>query len=257
VLLAAGLVASLVSVLLGLPALRQEGMAYGVTTLAFAVAAGGWFFTLPGLQADGTIPRPTLAGSIELDVERRFYYVVLAVLVVTLVAVANLRRSRAGRLLVATRDNPGAVACFGVRSTAIKLMAFAVSGFIAGVAGSLYVTLIQTAEVGDFKADRSILVFGIAVIGGLGSVAGAVLGAGYVLGAQYFLPTWGSFLATGLGVILFLIAFPGGLGQLFYTARDRLLVAVAARRGLAVPSLSRDGREPEEPALLQTVGAGS
>ena len=254
VLLAAGVVAALISVLLGLPALRQEGMAYGVTTLAFAVAAGGWFFTLPELQADGTIPRPTLAG-LRLDVERRFYYVVLAALVVTLVAVSNLRRSRAGRLLVATRDNPSAAACFGVRATAVKLMAFAVSGFVAGVAGSLYVTLIQTAEVGDFRADRSILVFGIAVIGGLGSVTGAVLGAGYVLGAQYFLPTWGSFLATGLGVILFLIAFPGGMGQLFYTGRDRLLVAIAARRGLDVPSLNRDARAPEQPEVLQTVGA--
>jgi ABC-type branched-subunit amino acid transport system permease subunit len=175
---------------------------------------------------------------------------------VLLVAAANLRRSRIGRLLLATRDNPRAVSCFGVRTSATRLLAFGISGFLAGVAGSLYVFLVQTATVDDFKADRSILVFGLAVIGGLGSVAGAVFGALYVLGAQYFLPTYGSFLATGLGVIMFLLAFPGGLGQLLYAARDKLLIRVAARRGIVVSTLTEDRRtdgaeslDVEEPVL--------
>jgi branched-chain amino acid transport system permease protein len=242
ILIVSGLAATLVSLLLGLPALRQIGLSYGVTTLAFAVAAGGWLFTLPQVQAAGSIPRPELFGRFELGTEQRFYYAVMVISLVLLVAAANLRRSRIGRLLLATRDNPRAVSCFGVRTNVTRLMAFGISGFLAGVAGSLYVFLVETATVDDFKADRSILVFGLAVIGGLGSVAGAVFGALYVLGAQYFLPTYGSFLATGLGVIMFLLAFPGGLGQLLYAARDKVLVRIAARRGIVVSTLTEDRR---------------
>ena len=231
ILVLAGVAAALVSIVLGLPALRQQGLAYGVTTLAFAVAAGGWFFTLPDVQPLSSVPRPVLFGRWALDSEPKFYYAVAIVGILVLVATTNLRRSRMGRLLVATRDNPRAVATYGVRDNATRLVAFGVSGFIAGVAGALYVFLVQTASVADFLADRSILVFGMAVIGGLGSVAGAVLGAVYVQGSQYFLPTWGSFLATGLGVIIFLLAFPGGLGQLLYAGRDKLLARLAARDG--------------------------
>lgn len=258
VLLVAGLVAAAVSVVLGLPALRLQGMFYGVTTLAFAVAAGGWLFRLDALQPTGFVPRPVLAGRIPLDNEGRFYLVVLVVLVAVLVAVRNFRRSRAGRLLVAARDNPRAVSSFGVSVLLTRLMTFALAGFLSGVAGALYVFLVQTAELADFGAERSILVFGLAVIGGLGSVAGAVFGAVYVLGAQYFLPSWGTFLATGLGVILFLMVFPGGLGQLLYTWRDRFLRRVAERRELLVPSLVADRAvEGTAPPALDALKTGA
>lgn len=237
--LLAGVAAAFVSVVLGLPALRLQGLFYGVTTLAFAVAAGGWLFTLESLRPTGFVRRPEFAG-IPLDREERFYYVVIASVVLILAAARNLRRSRMGRLLVASRDNPRGVAAFGVQVAMMRLAAFGIAGFLCGIAGSLYVFLVQTAEVADFKPDRSVLIFGVAVIGGLGSVGGAVLGAVYVLGSQYFLPSWGSFLATGIGVVLFLLAFPGGLGQLVYMARDRLLARVADRRNIVVPSLVAD-----------------
>jgi branched-chain amino acid transport system permease protein len=249
-------VAGAASVLLGLPALRLQGLFYGVTTLAFAVAAGGWLFKLPAVRTLDQVPRPVLGGSIALDTERRFYYVVIGVALCCLLAVRNLRRSRAGRLLVATRDNPRAVATFGARVAVARLSAFGVAGSLCGVAGSLYVTLVQTVEPSDFAADRSILLFGMAVIGGLGSLAGGVLGALYVLGSQYFLPSWGSFLATGLGVVVFLMVFPGGLGQLFYAARDRFLALLAERHGIDLPSMVADRRAPTRDDSIDVLLAG-
>lgn len=243
VLLVAGLVAAVVSVILGLPALRLRGIFYGVTTLVFAVAST-WLFGLDFLQPRGFIPRPIFLGT-PLDSELQFLYVVSAIGVLVMLAARNLRTSRAGRLLIASRDNEKAVATFGVSVVTARLTAFAVSGFICGVAGSLYVFLVRAAELTDFGPERSILLFGLAVIGGLGSIAGAILGAVYVLGSQYFLPSWGSFLATGLGVILFLLAFPGGLGELLFSFRDRLLARLAAGRQLLVPSLVAD-RSAEE-----------
>lgn len=247
-LLVAGAASAAVSVLLGLPALRQQGLTYGVTTLAFAVATGDWLFNLTWWQADGTtIPRPALIGHWPLASETRFYYVVLGVTACCLVAIRNLRRSRLGRLLVASRDNERVASCFGAPVNGVRLTAFALAGFMCGLAGGLYVTLVQTASAQDFPADTSVLAFGMGVIGGLGSVTGAVAGAVYVLGTQYLLPSWGSFLATGLGVIIFLLAFPGGLGQLIYAARDAFLGRVAARHDIPLPSLVADRRlEPPD-----------
>ncbi|MGH2628496.1 MAG: ABC transporter permease subunit, partial [Anaerolineales bacterium] len=140
-----------------------------------------------------------------------------------------------------------------VRTWASRLTAFAVSGFFAGVAGSLYAFLVQTAALDDFRPERSIFVFGVAVIGGLGSVMGAVAGAVYVLGVDYFLPSWASFLATAVGIIIFLLAFPGGLGELLLRIRDRYLARVAARRQIVVPSLVADVAQraaPTPPAAI-------
>lgn len=243
VLLFAGLVGAAVSVLLGLPALRLKGIFYGVTTFVFAVAST-WFLTFDVFDTSGFVPRPTFAG-LPLDTELRFLYVVVAVALLTLLAARNLRQSRVGRVLIASRDNEPATQAFGISLVLAKLTAFGVSGFIAGTAGALYVFLVRTADIGDFGPERSILLFGLAVIGGLGSISGAVLGAVYVLGSQFFLPTWGSFLATGLGVILFLIAFPGGLGELVNRGRDHLLRRLAEREDLLVPSLVADRAEEE------------
>jgi len=243
VLLVAGAVGAGVSLLLGLPALRLRGIFYGVTTFVFAVSST-WFLGFEQLRPQGFIPRPQFAGK-ALDSELRFLYVVMAVALLTLLGARNLRASRVGRLLIASRDNEPATRAFGVSIVTAKLTAFGVSGFIAGVAGGLYVFLVRAAELSDFGPERSILLFGLAVIGGLGSISGAVLGAVYVLGSQFFLPTWGSFLATGLGVIVFLIAFPGGLGEMVYRVRDALLTRLAARLEIVVPSLVAD-RAAEE-----------
>jgi hypothetical protein len=88
------------------------------------------------------------------------------------------------------------------------------------------------------------------VIGGMGSMAGAVLGALYVRGTQYFLPAQYQLLVTGVGVLFLLLVFPGGLGQIFYGLRDRYLRWVAARRGLLVPSLVADKRVVDDEILI-------
>ncbi|HEY3942808.1 MAG TPA: hypothetical protein VGL60_10005, partial [Acidimicrobiales bacterium] len=88
--------------------------------------------------------------------------------------------------------------------------------------------------------------FTMVVIGGLGSVPGAVLGAVYVYGAQYLLPPGWDFFATGLGIVFLLMFLPGGLGELVFRGRDWALRWIAARRGMLVPSLLADARAEEE-----------
>jgi branched-chain amino acid transport system permease protein len=229
VLLAGAACAAVVSIVLGLPALRIRGIFAGITTLAFAIAAGEWLFTFSSLEPGRLVARPHLSW-LDLRSERAYYYVALGALVVCLLMARNLRLSRMGRLLIAVRDNEQSSASYGVSPTVVRVTAFAVSGVIGGIAGGVYALLVQRAEPADFGATTSLFVFAIVVIGGLGSVTGALLGAAYVQSAQYFLPGWARFLATGIGMLLLLMAAPGGLSQLVYDARDRAVAALGRRR---------------------------
>jgi branched-chain amino acid transport system ATP-binding protein len=170
------------------------------------------------------------------------YEVVLAVLVVTLVAVAGIRRSRTGRVLRALRDNEPGAQAFGVRVVPARLGAFALSGFIAGVAGVLLMYVSEGYDVATYGADQGLNVFIAAVVGGVGSLLGALLGAGVLDGSRTFLSGEWSLLPSAVGVLVVLLVLPGGLAELAYRVRDGVLRRVASRRGLDVPSLTADRR---------------
>lgn len=242
IVLLAGACGALVAVIIGLPALRIRGFFLGVTTLAFAVAAGNWFFTFRQLIPDTpSIPRPVMFGIWDVSSERRFYLVCLAGLVLALLVGRNVRRSRLGRVLIGVRDNELQAQSLGVSITRAKLSAFAASGFIAAVAGVVYAYQQQNLRAERFPAAQSIAMFSMVVIGGMGSMSGALLGAAYIK-AAYFLPSQFQPLAFGSGVLVLLWVFPGGLGQILYTLRDTWLRWVANRRGIVVPSLVADRR---------------
>jgi branched-chain amino acid transport system permease protein len=238
--------------LVGIPALRIRGLFLGITTLALAVAASELFFQWDVFIPDGVIGRPILFGLIDATTERVFYFVCLAFLLLTMWAGRNFRYSRLGRVLIAMRDNEAQAQSYGIRPMRMKLMAFGISGFLAALAGGLYAYHQQTLGPGRFPAERSLLIFSMIVIGGMGSMAGALLGAVYVIGTINLLPSEFQLLATGFGMLFLLMVFPGGLGQILYSWRDRYLRWVADRRGLIVPSLIADKRTEEEQLVAST-----
>jgi ABC-type branched-subunit amino acid transport system permease subunit len=240
ILIVSALCGAAVSLLIGLPALRIRGLFLGVTTLAFALAAFNWIFQWEILTTDQPIVRPAIFGFIDTTSERSFYFVCFIGLLFTLFIARNLRRSRWGRNLIAMRDNETQAQSLGMRLTAMRLGAFAISGFIAALAGALYAYTEQSIDYGRFQPITSLVIFSMVVIGGMGSLTGPVLGAVYILGIQYFLPAELQLFATGFGLLVLLLVFPGGLGQGFYLLRDRFLRWVAERRDILVPSLIAD-----------------
>jgi branched-chain amino acid transport system permease protein len=164
----------------------------------------------------------------------------MAALVIALAIGRNVRRARLGRNLMAVRDNETQAMALGIRLTGNKLTAFALSGFLAALAGGLYTYNVQALSLGRFEPEISLLMFAMVVIGGMGSMTGALLGAMYVRGIQYFLSAQLQLFATGAGLLILLLVFPGGLGQIFFELRDRYLRWVAGRRNLIVPSLVAD-----------------
>ena len=251
-ILAGVVVAGLVSLVLGLPALRIRGLFLAVTTLAFAVTSATFFLQeryVPWF-IERRVERPTLLGRIPLETDRQMYWFALAVLVGVIYGVQGLRASRTGRALIATRDNELAAEAVTINTTAAKLTGFVISGALAGLAGGVYVLHQRGLHSDAFGADVSLRLFSMVVIGGLGSLPGAVLGAVYVRGAEFFLRSSWALVASGAGILVLLLFLPEGLGGLLYSLRDRYLRWVAKRRNLLVPSLVADMRPPDEPDEL-------
>jgi branched-chain amino acid transport system permease protein len=250
--LAAGLVGAVAAVVVGYPALRRKGLTLAVSTLAFSLMAWSYLFdrTIFDWLPKRTIAEPTLFGSIAVDSETKLFVVSLAALGLALIMVVGLRRSRTGRVLIAIRENERAAASFGVHTIRTTLAAFALSGFLASFAGALIVHLNGGFSAEPYTPEHSLELFSMVVIGGLGSLPGALLGATYVQGADFFLPQQWSFLASGVGLLLVLLAFPGGLGGVLADLRDAGLRWVAKRRNLIVPSLVADVRVDDEPGPL-------
>jgi branched-chain amino acid transport system permease protein len=241
----AGIAGAVLAVVLGLPALRVRGLLLAVVTLALAQATAAWFLN-PSYMSwlpTGRIERRPLLGLIPIRSEAQYYWFTLACLLVILLMVRRVRSSRQGRVILGVRENERGAQAYGVNVVRAKLTAFALSGFIAAVAGAIFVHHQQSLGIQPYATEESLAVFTMVVIGGLGSLPGAILGAVYVIGARYFLPSQLAFFAGGLGLMLVLIALPGGLGSLLYRGRDGYLRWVANRRRILVPSLNADASD--------------
>ena len=141
------------------------------------------------------------------------------------------------------RDNEQAAEAYGVSPRNVTLTAFAFSGFLAAFAGGLFVHHQTGLTPGPYAPAQSLEVFSMAVIGGLGSIPGAVLGATYVRGVDYFYrgPEL-RFVLSGGVLLLVLMLLPGGIGAALADARDWWLRRVARRQGIVVPSLVAEAR---------------
>ncbi len=256
-LVLAGLAGAVVAVIVGLPALRLRGPLLGVTTLAFAVASTQFLLNRSRVSflPSGRFVRPRLFAVVDLSSERALYFVAVGIAVLGLLAVRGVRASRTGRALLAQRDNDRAAAAYGISVARAKLSAFAISGFLAGVAGCVYVQALKSYSEQPFAPAVSFNIFTASVVGGLGSLTGAVIGALFLNAGRWFLPADWQLLPSALGVLLVLMALPGGLGDLVYRGRDGLLRRLADRKGLVVPSLVADVRDDDGEDVEALVAA--
>jgi branched-chain amino acid transport system permease protein len=117
-----------------------------------------------------------------------FYYFVVAVVAVSTWLTIGLRRGRTARVFIAMRENERAAQAFGIDVSRVRVLAFAVSGFFAGLAGGLIALQQQLIPTELFRPEESIRVLAEAAIGGLNSISGAPLGTALLRAAQWFLP---------------------------------------------------------------------
>ncbi len=241
-----GFFAAGVGILFGLPSLRIKGFYLAVATLAAQFFLIWLFNRVPWFYNDnpsGTITAPPrkFAGVMitgpEAAAEVR-YLVALVFVAVFVFFARNLMRSRFGRAWMAVRDMDVAAEIVGIPLLRTKLLAFAVSSYLCGVAGSLFVFLyLGSAETLAFDVNLSFLVLFMVIVGGLGSIAGSIIGAAFITVVPIFLTNLNTILgidfpvdlAKHLEVIIFggfiiviLIVEPHGLARLIQLTRERL-----------------------------------
>jgi branched-chain amino acid transport system permease protein len=213
--LAGGLVAALASLILGMPAARLRGHYLGIVTFGYGIAvdqiALKWD-ALTGGDQGLHLHAATLLG-FKVGTPLRMYYVALVGLVVVAVLVWNLTRSRLGRSFAAVKDSEIAAAAMGVAVARTKVLAFMCSAFFAGIAGGLYAFLAGFVAPEDFGIEQSLLFFAMVVIGGMGSLPGAIGGALIVFGVQQAASTVSglSLAIVGATIVVTALFVPNGL----------------------------------------------
>lgn len=228
----AALAAGMAGLVFGLPSLKIRGFYLIMATLAAHFIIIWIILQLRSLTGgpDGMpVPKPQF-GSFVVDSKARYYYLVMVIACIATYVAVNITRTRAGRAFVAIRDNDLAAEVMGINLWVYKLQAFFIGCLYAGVAGALLVHYYGFASVDQFPFMDSVWYLGMLIVGGMGSIAGAVLGAvalrlldefvtmmGPVLSAAVAAQAAASLalMARGVVIILFLIFEPRGLFHLW------------------------------------------
>ena len=266
--LVAGAAASAIAgLLVGIPSLRFRGFYLALTTLAFQfaltfigtdyqehVAAGG-SFTLGTAQIF----------SLQLLTEKSWYFFLEIVVVISLLIMWNLSRSKMGRAWISIRDHEIPSGVLGIHASRYKLAAFVISSAFAGMAGVITAYNLGVVDYSQFTIDVTVTYVAMIIIGGIDSLVGAVIGAIIVTELPYFLQNLGSSfgssagtkvfdletLAYGLIIVVFLIFAPTGLVGIGKQ------LAARVRRRFVRPNTSGTaaaGIEPEPPGAAPTDG---
>lgn len=239
---AAALVGALFGVVFGLPSLRLKGLYLLVSTLALhfiVIFLGGEYETRRGFSTGVVIDSPAL-GPVELSDPRAWYFVLLAADIAVVLFSLNLLRARTGRAWGAIRDREVVAEALGIPVHWYKLSAFVISSALTAVAGSLFAYYRGFVSVEAFSLFLAIQYVAMVIIGGLGSILGALMGAAFVVLFPYAIESLlglvfaGSrfssyvfavnFASFGLIMILFLVFEPQGLVGIWRRIRDYFLL---------------------------------
>lgn len=267
-MLVSGIIGSFVAILIGTVSLRYRGPALAVTTLGFAVLAPAWLFQQQWFWPDGysgtgasvDLPHILGTGALQLNSEQGAYFAILAIVGIVLLATAALRSSISGKVLIAVRDNEDAASSAGISPALVKIALFAIVGFAASAAGTIDTIANQGLSGDRFAPDFSLLVLSLAVIGGLGSISGAVIATILIFGVPLMLHGVLSsifpggnqvqLLLGGLGLLLAVLTTPAGIGGELRRGWSAILERAARKAGVAA--------EPDKAAAAGTgfrVGA--
>ena len=225
-LLGAGIAAAVASLLM-VPITRLTGAYLAVATLGFSIIVYLFLKNEEWLTGGSygfiSIPRAALFGFVLRD-PMYSYYLNVGVAAIVYLTFARIEGSRFGRAINAIRQDPDAARASGLRVTLLKSECFVIAAFVAGLAGSLYAHEVRYLAPNDFTFWKSIEILIMVVIGGVGSLAGAILGAAVVVGLPEFLRGIGDYRMLVFGAILIatMLFGEGGLAAICATLGRRL-----------------------------------
>jgi branched-chain amino acid transport system permease protein len=229
----------------GIPSLRLKGLYLAIATLA-AQQIIQWAIVRSTFGTDALVVPPITVFGNSLSKLRVgsvggtdfwFYWIIYLFLAITILFAVNLFRSKIGRAFIAIRDQDIAAEVMGVNLFYYKLMSFATSSFIIGMAGALLAQYRGIVNYERFTIESSIFYLAVIIIGGLGSVSGSIMGAVFMTLLPAILTNIGSALGGtapgvarlvpfarqavfGITIIVFLIFEPEGLAKIWRNIKD-------------------------------------
>ncbi|HYD69169.1 branched-chain amino acid ABC transporter permease [Azospirillum sp.] len=237
-LLAGGFLAAGVGMVVGVPSLRVKGLYLAIATIAASIILhfvfANWTAVTKGVSGIN-VPPARVAG-IDLDTPFKLYWVIMPLAVLMLLGAANLFRTRIGRAFIAIRDRDISAEVLGIPLLRTKLMSFALSSFYAGVAGGLWAYFFRVVTPESFPLILSIFFLAAIIVGGMGTILGAILGAVFMtlvpellkLGVGLVSPFWPNAAVVlspvrtvvfGGLIVGFLIFEPQGLAEMWRRTR--------------------------------------
>jgi branched-chain amino acid transport system permease protein len=219
---AAGVCAALFGAIFGIAAVRVKGFYLALTTIAaqyvfhFAMLKlpKTWFGQIEGLRID-----PVSLFGFEFSTDIRIYYLVTCIAALMIYGAWGLVRSRTGRALVAVRDNDNAADIIGINVFYYKALSFFIGAFYAGVAGALWAYYIRYVLSDMFTLWLSVWYLGMLIVGGMGSILGAIIGTVVIRALQEFITYFGP-LISELGFM------PDTGGAIVFASMNMLLGGV-------------------------------
>lgn len=257
-------VCALVGFLLGLPALRLEGLYLALTTFALAVAIPQilkyrLFETWTGGVQGLVIDKPEAPFGLKLSPDQWLYMFTAAVAVLLYVIGWNIVRGRMGRAMMAIRDHAMAAEAMGINLPMVKTGTFALSAMYTGLAGSLGAIAVQFVAPDSFGVFVSIFLFVGLIVGGVSSIGGTLIGAAFI----EFVPNFADNISKAApgavyGVILIAIMFlmPAGAGGFLQLIWRRLFRARAGRGGPPGPIVQSEALSYEPTSTLTAANTG-
>jgi branched-chain amino acid transport system permease protein len=215
---AAGVVAMLVGTIITWPALRMSGIYLALATLAFAQFTLWVFNNLEWLTfgATGfTVPRLNFS-PLPVSAVHGLYFLSLILAIALTVVAWSVVHSRVGRALVAMRDNETAASALGIDLLRYKALAFALSGFYAGIAGGLFSGLLSYVAPESFDLFQMVMQKAMVIVGGVGSIAGSIAGAVLLVALMEVLREFKSAQEIAFGCVLlgFVLFMPLGVASM-------------------------------------------
>ncbi len=238
---AAGFVTALTGMVFGIPSGRLKGLYLTIATLAgqfiIEYILVHWESLTQGTMGI-VLPEATLFGLV-IDGDRPFFYVIFICLVLVTWMTKNIMRTRYGRAFIAIRDNDRAAEGMGIPIFPYKLLSFGISSFYAGFAGAIWAFYMISITSETFTLSLSVEYIAMVIIGGLGSIPGAIFGAVFITGLNEILRWFTDLfmnmgmatgfglnmaslreLAFGLAIVLFILFEPKGLAEIWRIVRS-------------------------------------
>jgi len=219
---AAGISAALFGAIFGLAAVRVKGFYLALTTIAAQYVFAFTMLKLPKAwfgQIEGLRLSPVSLFGFEFNTDVRMYYLIAVIAVLMVSGAWGMVRSRTGRALVAVRDNDNAADIIGINVFYYKALSFFIGAFYAGIAGALWGYYIRYILSDMFTLWLSVWYLGMLIVGGMGSVLGAIIGTVVIRFLQEFITYFGPWI-TGFKIL------SGVGGEIIFASMNMLLGGV-------------------------------